>query len=94
MPECVRFEIVKAGTTAIKSPVLVASPNDVANCDGYVLLTASEFSASQQQASPVFVPLTIEQGLTISLAVITLWAMAFVYKSIRSSLSPQATEER
>ena len=55
-------------------------------CAGYLALTPSEYAAA---TSSVFPPLTLEQGATIALAVGSLWALAFLFRALKNSLSNQ-----
>ncbi len=47
MPQCVRFETIKAGTANLSKPVLVLSPQDLASCSTYMLVTPAEYTAMQ-----------------------------------------------
>lgn len=47
MPQCVRFETIKVGATNLSKPVLVLSPQDLASCSTYMLVTPAEYTAMQ-----------------------------------------------
>ncbi len=55
-------------------------------CAGYLALTQAEYAAA---TSSVFPPLTLEQGAAIALAVGSLWALAFLFRALKNSLSNQ-----
>lgn len=55
------------------------------SCAGYVLLTPSEYQQLSSM-SGFFLPLTPEQGAQISVAIIGVWIVAFVVRSMRNTL--------
>lgn len=55
-----------------------------AQCAGYVMLTREEYSAA---VNPIIRPLSMTEGATISIAIVGLWTIAFVYRSIRGGLT-------
>lgn len=67
--------------------ILVLSPESPDQCQGYLLLTRSEVADFQE---PFFLPLTMSDGLAISLAIGSLWALAFLFKFLTRFLSPHS----
>lgn len=91
MAQCVEFKVVSTEVgDSLSQPVLVASSQDIASCGTYLLVTPQEFSSMN---NPFFVPLSITDGLAISGAIGSLWALAVVFKAGRRLLSSSTTEE-
>lgn len=79
MAQCVQFVLVDGNYSLQPSP----ADQTPANCQGYLLLTPEEFSSTQ---NPFFVPLSMSDGALISTAIALVWAIAFVFKTLRKSL--------
>lgn len=69
------------------SGVVTMTTDAPQSCQGYLVLTQAEYASA---TSSVFPPLTLEQGGAISLAILGLWAIAFVLRSLRVSLLNQS----
>ncbi|WP_152681897.1 hypothetical protein [Chromobacterium subtsugae] len=65
---------------------LSTSPASPDQCAGYLLVTAEEFN-SFNSAANFFIPLTMEQGALIGVAILTVWACAFGFRQLRRLLS-------
>lgn len=92
MAQCVEFKTVTASNigATIDQPVLVASSQDIASCSAYLLVTPQEFSSMN---NPFFMPLSIADGLGISFAIGSLWALAFIFKAARRLFSSSTSED-
>lgn len=90
MAQCVEFKTPTYGGDPIDQPVLVASSQDIANCGTYLLVTPQEFSSMN---NPFFMPLSIADGLGISFAIGSLWALAFIFKAARRLFSSSTSED-
>lgn len=53
------------------------------SCTGYLVVTPDEY---QSLAASPWVPLTMEEGVIISTAILALWALAFVFRALRAQL--------
>lgn len=69
--------------------VQAPQPVDVSTCTA-VLLSGPEYLAA---ANPVLRPLTMDQGVQISVAFMLLWAVAFVFRQLRLGYFSSAKEE-
>lgn len=56
-------------------------------CTGYVLLTREEY---QEAINPLFQPLSMESGMTIVIAIASLWSIAFIIRLLRGMLINQS----
>lgn len=81
MAQCVQFVQANGQYTLQPAP----AEQTPANCQGYVLLTAEEFSSTQ---NPFWVPLSMSDGALISTAILTCWALAFAFRTLRKQLQP------
>jgi hypothetical protein len=68
------------------SGVVTITTDAPQSCQGYLALTQAEYASATSSAFP---PLTLEQGGAISVAILGLWGIAFVLRSLRGSLSNQ-----
>lgn len=77
MPQCVD----------VSGQYLIVSATPPDQCTGYLLLTVSELADIQ---APVFLPLSMSDGMAISIAIGSLWALAFLFKFLARFLSPHS----
>lgn len=92
MAQCVQFRVIgdTYGSIQLEQPVLVSEPIPISQCQGYLLLTPQEFSSMN---NPFFMPLSIADGLGISFAIGSLWALAFIFKAARRLFSSSTSED-
>ncbi|MBM2883869.1 hypothetical protein JFK97_05655 [Chromobacterium phragmitis] len=69
------------------SGALAVSAAAPQSCQGFLALTPAEYANA---TTSVFPPLSIEQGLAISVAIGSLWALAFMYRTINWSITSQS----
>lgn len=93
MPQCVYLTntLTFGGVARQYAETVVAvSSRDIASCDTYILVTPHEFSSMN---NPFFMPLSIADGLGISFAIGSLWALAFIFKAARRLFSSSTSED-